>query len=833
MENLSLKQPIFKILFLLLTVIDLHSASIKNTTCDDLPPKCQYISYRRTTLGKNSSKTDNQDGILCDNVFDSQMLNGLKRAWSNCPSLQKSVVTFTIKPSRKRTIVDESFDVFKIGEYIDKFQKRYTLHFWHVDGFDIESLIYVRYASGLAFNSEFNLYKNARLVTNCSREFNTSRGFIFQPAKNDSKGMFFPYFDITKPKSVHPVCPMFFHLARIQIFRLAYLVDSYYFKNTLAFDNQTTHILINSTISALFVSKSYGLNIDSRFLNSYVFAKTQLFRFLCRLNSIQTDVFKPFSELRQIVFDSDSLIQLIRKQGIEWIRNINSDVNVNLKVVRAVNSNKNRIVRIVIEPNLNYLLNDNSQYAYDEDFCLFSRFPFNQMIFITFFEDTEFYTSRNRSRFSCTELWLLQFFRVVSYFLSDNDYKTLNSSNFTSCHFDKRLEMCNRSKSNKTDEVSANRFAYFDLMLIFELILIILSPLLGVYEMVTNIIVIYVILHKKNIKLMRRKHYLFMCLHCASNALIGLVELVNLLNECQYPVGFSCSSVRQFVPIQYLKIITGEYFNSFFRLASNFTYLGFSLSRLTLLGKDMGKFLELLNKPSILVYMIVCLIISAGLSVPKALQFDINMDWPEFAFPLPFSQNLFHFNWQFESRYMAIVIVNTIYDLVNYLLFVLLHLIVDVVLIKKLKQVLRDKEAKLKEMKSKDIEKVCKENEESERRVLSMVVFSSVLNISCKVPFMITSFNDMRLVIRKPFQMKNGYDPRFAEFDSLKMDFSFKFFCSMYKGCLLFQKFENSLYLFSMCTILHFLKHYDNNFKEAYQLVFTPVTSTPKPNSKT
>ena len=151
--NLSLKQPIFKILFLLLTVIDLHSASIKNTTCDDLPPKCQYISYRRTALSKNSSKTDNQDGILCDNVFDSQMLNGLKRAWSNCPSLQKSVVTFTIKPSRKRTIVDESFDVFKIGEYIDKFQKLYTLHFWHVDGFDIESLIYVRYASGLAFNS--------------------------------------------------------------------------------------------------------------------------------------------------------------------------------------------------------------------------------------------------------------------------------------------------------------------------------------------------------------------------------------------------------------------------------------------------------------------------------------------------------------------------------------------------------------------------------------------------------------------------------------------------------------------------------------------------------
>lgn len=287
------------------------------------------------------------------------------------------------------------------------------------------------------------------------------------------------------------------------------------------------------------------------------------------------------------------------------------------------------------------------------------------------------------------------------------------------------------------------------------------------------------------------------------------------MSECQYPFGMYCSSIRQVIAIQYtIKIILGEYFNSLLRLVSNFTYLAFCLCRMHKVGKEHGKLVAFMNELSVKIYMIVWVLISAGLSVCKALQFDINKDMPSYAYPVLIIQNSSRM-WLFKSGYVAVTVINAIYDLINYFVFVLIHFVVDLVLIKKMRRVIREKEEKLKEMKPEGLERTLKQNKESKRRLVFMVAFSSVFNIVTKLPSMITSLNDVRLVF-----IKLSESIAWFVFDSTATTLSFRFFCSNQKTCMVFQRFGSCLFLLSLCSTLHFLKRFDKNFKLAFKQAF-------------
>lgn len=65
-------------------------------------------------------------------------------------------------------------------------------------------------------------------------------------------------------------------------------------------------------------------------------------------------------------------------------------------------------------------------------------------------------------------------------------------------------------------------------------------------------------------------------------------------------------------------------------------------------------------------------------------------------------------------------------------MFVFVHLIVDIVLIKRLRQVIREKEVKMREMKKgeKETKKSTKQNDELKRRAVFMVVLNSFLGFN-------------------------------------------------------------------------------------------------------
>lgn len=749
------------------------------------------------------------------------MWDNLKKSWKSCQRLRESTTRIVIKSRANNRILNKkSFGVFKITNFYNTFKNVSVLQFLNLKGFDVDSLIGIPNIN-LEFYSDFNLYKQTGLVKGCTDFFDSkSNGFIFRREKLK----YIPQFTINKPKISYPICSLFFRYARIENLIIYTFADTFFKKNLLTFEssNLSQGLFLNSSVRNFLASNCFGIKLDSNFLNPSILSDCESYVFDCHFNSIQIDVFRPFRKLGVLMFNPIYLIELIRNHGIEWIKEINSDLNVNLRNESDLKRHILRLVQIHFFYTRDFLFASNRHFANDADFCLFYDFPFQQLIFLVpysgFHIELEEHLSLylNKTQFSCTELWLYQFYRRFI-FIYNYYYDKLSKSNFKNCDFRQRIKLCSRGSKTK---ISETKFTSFDLVLVFELVVLILSSSVSFLGIGTNLATIIVILKEVNKKTMREKHYMYICLHCASNMIICFIQLLNLMSECQYPIGFYCSSIRYLVAIQYIRIIFGEYFNSMFRLISNFTYLGFSLCRMSRVGKDHGKLIILMNNLSIKTYMGVCVVFSGGLSICKALQFDINRDLPLLGFPLPFSQNIYRTRWSSSSHYVALTVVNAIYDMINYFLFVFVHLIVDIVLVRKLKRVIEEKQEKMREMSGIENEKILKDNEESKKRALLMVVFCLSFNLVTKFPSMIASLNDVRILILRPYDKHAMLNAELFGFNPFRTVLSFKFFCSNEKSCLLFQNFGNFLFLISLSSILGFLRKFDKNFAIAFENVF-------------
>ena len=137
------------------------------------------------------------------------------------------------------------------------------------------------------------------------------------------------------------------------------------------------------------------------------------------------------------------------------------------------------------------------------------------------------------------------------------------------------------------------------------------------------------------------------------------------MNECQHPIGIYCSSIRKYPLVQYFKIIFGEYFKFFFCFLSNFTYVGFSLNRLSLVGKTQNKLTIFVTKLRIYKFIILSVSLSILLPVVKALRYNYNKVNRGDDYPIYFEQNTFTFETDKvpNTKYIVIVALNFKCDL--------------------------------------------------------------------------------------------------------------------------------------------------------------------------
>lgn len=392
--------------------------------------------------------------------------------------------------------------------------------------------------------------------------------------------------------------------------------------------------------------------------------------------------------------------------------------------------------------------------------------------------------------------------------------------NYTTCQFNKRLTNCVKSQFSPADKTQPSAAQsdlnrVLDFIVVFSFTLTILTPLMSLFGIVTNLLAIVVIRNKKRRVNFKEKQYDYMVVNSMCNLMVLLLQAVNLVYECQQPYGLFCSTIRKSIFIQFYAVLGGQFLTSFFRFQANFTYVAFAFNRLSLVGQEHDPITIWISTMSLKRFLLVYSTpLSILLSIVKGFQYQVNYFNPSWDYP-----TMFQDHGNLMANFGLILIFDAISDFVNYVLFGVFGFVVDCLLIRKLRQTMDVRNKQLELMGAKNLEAKIKENEESVRRVILMAVLNGLAVVFLKFPSLFKSINDVRLIVI------HGLDHMYShifDFGSKYRIFSdyknFNYYCQMstMTMCQLIYKICFFLYQFTFSINFFFLYGFDKNFKSVY-----------------
>lgn len=372
-----------------------HTSNLVSTeACSDLPPLCRYVDYRHD-YSVSRNVFHKKDWLTCEPsllLFDAEMSQKFEQFAAKCretrtktppgESIRRVISSLSISiRAVSHRIVNDSFGVFDLANMLaTAHDSAVNLIILNLNGFDIDSSFVADFTNTLLqFHTDFNLFEKNRLLRGCRDFFanndssQSRREFIFRGELN--------LFAIYRPQARHPVCSEFFRNAKIQLYFVYTMASSFYMKNTLTYSNPldpvSSDLNLNSSIENVDFERVYLIDLDSKLLHSNIFASLKSFLCQGHLNSIEPNVFAPFAQLRELIFQSTGIMGVIRRQGIEWIKRINSQVRVDV-----TNSSE---IRLHAEYLTQISFGSDRFEKFDftsADFCLFVEFPFQQMVFM-------------------------------------------------------------------------------------------------------------------------------------------------------------------------------------------------------------------------------------------------------------------------------------------------------------------------------------------------------------------------------------------------------------------------------------------------------------------
>jgi hypothetical protein len=259
---------------------------------------------------------------------------------------------------------------------------------------------------------------------------------------------------------------------------------------------------------------------------------------------------------------------------------------------------------------------------------------------------------------------------------------------------------------------------------------------------------------KKDKELKDRRHYDFMRINSATNCFVFTIKIVGLINECTSE--FWCSQIHRLVGVQYYKLIFTELFGTSLRFFSNLTFIAFQLCRLALIGQEHGKLVEKVSKTlsikRLLTYF-ACL--SFVFSIVKYFRYQINDEdlytytpleliqlKPLDEYPAKFSSIDNKNNVFGEGEYIpkivevrsetwAFIIINSLSDILNYPVFFIICLVLDIVTCVELRKTLSKKVVTDK--------KVEEEKQEAIFKSTLLIILNALCNIFLKLPMTLNS----------------------------------------------------------------------------------------------
>ena len=443
-----------------------------------LPDKCrkQMISDSYS-LFYNENLFQALPAIMCEIDDDSYELtiNSAKPLIAECEKVDNftgfsvTYVDFRWTNTKQTRILDKRWNFSNMYSYFANFINSDILRFFGLNGFDINMLEGIDlenktlpyYMKIKLYNCRMEFYYNNNRINSCEDVKNanlTKIESIFQIAK-----VFFYFLNNVEYKQ--EICPLLFSNVFLYYFWIVNIVDTFYKKNVIRFSNETFDDL-NSKIFIVNLASVHSINLDLSIFHPSVFKNTTSINIDSdSLNSIDAEIFRHLKRLHILYIWSAILRKINHKQGIEWIRNMNYGLNVNLS----------NLTGRPFEINLQHPANNQGKRLTkifpNEDFCIYLDFPFNQFVIIK--EDPDIhYIWNNETKLTCTFLWLIQYYESYhKYYLtldrelySENLYSLeicLNSKSFkriSQCDFKKRIHLCNKSNYQIKDVWDENDF---------------------------------------------------------------------------------------------------------------------------------------------------------------------------------------------------------------------------------------------------------------------------------------------------------------------------------------------------------------------------------------
>jgi hypothetical protein len=352
----------------------------------------------------------------------------------------------------KPTILDTSFNLSRTEEitqniiYSEYSNNRYYL-MRNIRGFDINFNVYpkyIRYFYLTFYETRFEFYSNGKPIEKCD---DLTPGIY--PA---------PFFSLiwSERTIIHfktvkfttRICPLVFNYNSLYTVRFDNLIYTFYKRNILELYHLNNVTDINSFIKELNLYNMEKVELNSVLLNNLVFKHIEMLMINGEVKSIQAGLLRSYKRLKILIMDSFFLRPLFHRQGADWIRDLNTDVYLDLenrsKIERLMNIKKYVMFNIDMSRNyMPYYLDRDYLFKVDlvfpdEDFCLYKNFPFNQLVIMSFTSRVLYFGIN--AKYSCTFIWFIQYYDIYSEYIPGvNRYLMMNlSEEIKKCDFKKR-----------------------------------------------------------------------------------------------------------------------------------------------------------------------------------------------------------------------------------------------------------------------------------------------------------------------------------------------------------------------------------------------------------
>lgn len=654
-----------------------------------------------------------------------------------------NVIQFNIREKHEK-IIKLNFDFKTLSDLSWKIDRSdaLTILFTQASGLEISDRIGKKNFTSKIRSSKFSLtfveskiifYYENKTIESCSQMKDKNLISIFN--KINLKQVIFD-----RSRKFAKICPLIFQNLSIDMLLFRPLIDTFYLSTKTVYDILPDSKDLNVQINGLVFRDCVRIKLNKQLLNIHLFKNIVTLEILGNIELIEDNLFKSFKKIKTINFDGQNFRQQAHRTQLKWVKSINSNIQIDPKNLTQMYQNLHLLRRI------NLFFKDPAYFDYEnfhrsidlnntfpeEDFCLYKDLPFDQMVFFVF--DEFHYDAIIYPPMTCTLVWLVHNGILLTlYDLSmerGSEYfeQLLKKSRlmeiYEKCNFPFKIQKCslnNIRKTIKRNTVAELQFYNFLFMYILDFFNIPITCLFGMLINIFSMVTISKIDKKENPHTLKQFYY--MNINALFNFLICFVEFFRLIYTWPNTTG---NGIWHLVPSQYFKIIFHEYLLNCFKFCSNLTFIMFSVFRIILINntQSYSSFLFRLN-PKIICNCIF--LFSLFLFSIKLYSYDINYFNPFFDYPS-------HKNFDYlliKNRKGEIVInlLNLICDFINYVLFSIIHLAVDLILIKSISENLKKKRNNLSRRQFSKFENI-------HLKSLFMTILNTTFNFILKLPAM-------------------------------------------------------------------------------------------------